>query len=131
MSYYPVFTVADPGDTNFRAELTYFYHPQRSCGKVMFSQVSDILYRGEGEWVCVADTPGQTPPPGRHPLGRHLSGRHPPRQTPPGRHPLGRRHLPSACWDTMATAADVMHPIGTHSCLAYFCRKLHKNVTNW
>ena len=40
------------------------YRPQRSCGKVMFSQASVILSRG-----CLADT--------------HPSGQTPPRQTPP------------------------------------------------
>ena len=56
-----------------------FYRPQRSCGKVMFSQASVILFtRG-----CVWQTP-----PGRHPPGRYPSGRHPTAQcmlgyTPP------------------------------------------------
>ena len=62
MSHYPAFAVADPGDTNPRAELTYFYRPQCSCGKVMFSQVSVILFTGGGGvGVCGrhpwADTP--------------------------------------------------------------------------
>ena len=77
------------------------YRPQRSCGKVMFSQASVILITGE---VC-----------GRHPPGRHPSG-----QTP---------LLPNACWDThtpaqcmlgyttpAATAPDGTHPTGMHSC---------------
>ena len=60
-----------------------YYRPQRSCGKVIFSQASVILSTGG---VC------QTPP-GRHPLCRH----HPPGQTTSllGRHPLGR-HTPPA-----------------------------------
>ena len=57
-----------------------FYHPHRSCGKVMFLHLSVILSRGG---VCLSacwDTPpGQTPPPqqtataadGTHPTGMH------------------------------------------------------------
>ena len=33
-----------------------FYGPQRSCGKVTFSQVSVILFTGGGGW-CLVDTP--------------------------------------------------------------------------
>ena len=54
------------------------YHPQHSCGKVMFYTCLSFCPQGG----CLADTlPGQTPL-GRHtpPLGRHPS---PPRQTPP------------------------------------------------
>ena len=68
----------------------YFYRPQHSCGKIIFSQASVILSTG-----------GRHPPPGTHPLARH----------PPSRHPLGRHPqantlpgqkppLPSGCWDT-------------------------------
>ena len=39
---------------------TYCYRPQRSCGKVMFSQASVILFTGGVVW--------QTPPTGTHPL---------------------------------------------------------------
>ena len=84
------------------------YRPQRSCGKVMFSQASAILFTGG-----VADTPlgRHTPlerPPslGRHPLGRHpwqtpptqcMLGFNPPRPVHAGIH---TQPLPSACWDT-------------------------------
>ena len=87
-----------------------FYRPQRSCGKVMFSQTSVILFTRGG--VCVADTPGQTPP------AQCMPG-----YTPP----------PSACWDSHpprpvhagicpqpATAVDGTHPTGMHSCLNLF-----------
>ena len=61
-----------------------YYRPQRSCGKVMFSQASVILStRGQGVRVADtpwADTPRQTPPPGRHTPSRHPT-------PPPGRHP--------------------------------------------
>ena len=88
-------------------ESFYIYRPQRSCGKVMFSQASVILFTGMGN---VADTPWQiTPPlhPGRHPPGRHPPlGRHSIGQTTPGLTPPCPVHagihtpLPSACWDT-------------------------------
>ena len=84
MPHYPAFTVADPGDTNPRAELTYFYRPQRSCSKVMFSQVSVILFTGGRGCVWQKTL-------SRHPLARHPLGRHPPADTPLGKHPLGRR----------------------------------------
>ena len=66
---------------------TYIYHRQRSCGKVMFSQASVILFMGG-----VTDSYL-----GRHPSGRHPLGQKPPwADTPPGRH----TSLPNACWDT-------------------------------
>ena len=82
----------------------HFYHPQRSCGKVMFLHLSVILFT-VGGWLpkCIlgythawVDTPWA-----RHPLGRHLLAdtlqQTPPAdtpwQTPPGRHPLGRHPL--------------------------------------
>ena len=97
-----------------------FYRPQRSCGKVMFSQASVILFtRG-----CVWQTP-----PGRHPPGRYPSGRHPTAQCMLGYTPP----LPSACWDSHspvqcmlgyapqpATAVGGTHPTGMHSCLNLF-----------
>ena len=53
------------------------YPPHRSCGKVMFLNVSVIPYRG----VWQADTPGRQTQPGR--------------QTPPGRHtPPGEADIP-------------------------------------
>ena len=82
------------------------YHPQRSCGKVMFLHMSVILSTGG----CLADTPwADTPdrhhwadtPPGQTPLARHPPGQTPPGQSPPrtdtpwvdtplGRHPPGQ-----------------------------------------
>ena len=55
---------------------TYFYRPQRSCGKVMFSQASVILFRGVypsihwGRHPPRHTPPGQTPPPPRWPMQR-------------------------------------------------------------
>ena len=72
------------------------YHPQGSCGKVMFLHLSAILCTGRGAiWQT---PPRQTPPMQTSPLGRHpppspwadtlprqapTMGRHPPGQTPP------------------------------------------------
>ena len=104
------------------------YRPQRSCGKVIFSQVSvsHSVHRGG----VSGRSPRQTPPPlGRHPL--------PWADTPP-QCMLGYTPLPSACWDTppcpvhagihppaqcmlgytpppAATAAVGTHPTGMHS----------------
>ena len=69
--------------------LCHFYRPQRSCGKVMFSDLSVILFRGglsDRHPLQTRQTllqTSQTPPgPGRHPLTRQT---HPPDQadTPP------------------------------------------------
>ena len=58
---------------------TFYYRPQGSCGKLMFSQASVILSTGG----CLPDTL-----PGRHPRGRHPRGRHPPwADTPHGQTP--------------------------------------------
>ena len=95
-----------------------YYRPQRSWAKVMFLQVSVILFTGGG--VCLsacwdtspgADTPqsrppgadippGQTPPRSRHPTGSRHPPRvdtppgadtHPPEQTPPRADPPGKQ----------------------------------------
>ena len=61
------------------------YHPQRSWGKVIFSQVSVILFTG-GLPQCMLGyhPPPPTPGPGRHPLDQVPPGtRHPQDQTPP------------------------------------------------
>ena len=77
--------------------IPHLYRPQRSCGKVIFSQASVILFTGGG--VCPACIGADTPSPCRHsprpdtpwedtPQGRHVPlGRHPPGQTRPGKHP--------------------------------------------
>ena len=100
----------------------YFNRPQRSCGKVMLSQASVILFTGMGRG-------------GRHPPGRHPLGKHPLPSACWNTHPL-----PNACWDThpscpvhagiytpcpmhavihslTATAAEGTYPNGMHSCL--------------
>ena len=108
-----------------------------SCGKVVFSQVSDCPWGRE-----VYTLPGQIPPcadtlPGRHPLAQTLSqGDTPWEDTPlPGR----QKPLPGQTpWEAdtplsshspwqadtpqantpqqMATAVDGTHPTGMHSC---------------
>ena len=95
------------GKLQVRISCPYNYRPHRSCGKVMFSQASVILFIGEG--ACIPACTGQTPlchsmlgyPPPRpvyvvihHPAS--AAGIHtPPAQemlgcTPPGSHCSGR-----------------------------------------
>ena len=88
----------------------FYYRPQGSCGKVMFSQASVILSTGGvadsplGRHPHLqADTPpsGQTPPWADNPLGRNPpcpvhAGIHSPAQCMLGYTPP----LPSACWNT-------------------------------
>ena len=121
----------------------HFYHLQRSCSKVMFSQATVILSTGE---MSARHTPpgrhplGRHPPPRQtHPQGRNLPGKtpppqplqadtprqKPPGQTPPGRQPPGRHPrseppLPSR----PASAANGTYPTGMHSCLLYFSRNI-------
>ena len=104
-------------------DLFHFYRPQRSCGKVIFSQasVSHSVNRGKG---CLADTPL-----GRHPT-QCMPGYTAPCPVHAGIH-TPRQTTPNACWDThppmhagihpppVATAADGMHPTAMHSCC--FC----------
>ena len=58
--------------------MRHIYHPQHSCGKLMFLHLSVTL-----STFC--------PPQADNPLGQIPLplGRHPPGQTPPGRNPLG------------------------------------------
>ena len=88
------------------------YRPQRSCGKVMFSQASVILSTGEG--VC-----------GRHPPAKCMLG-----YTPPAKCMLGYTqpcpvhagiHAPPA-----ATAAKSTHPTGMHSC--FWCDHICNHI---
>ena len=98
----------------------FHYRPQRSCGKVIFSQacVKSSVHGGRGVSASVDA--------GIHPLGRHPPSKHPPRQTPLGRHPplcrpprqtslLGRPPPQQT-----ATVADGTHPTGMHSCCLFF-----------
>ena len=87
--------------------IPHLYRPQRSCGKVMFSQVSVILFTGGGVYAQhalrqtppspgrhpQADTPWENTPPGRHPprTDTFPGQTPPPRQTSPTRRPLQRK----------------------------------------
>ena len=131
MPHYKAVSVEDPGDTNPRAELTYFDRPQRSCGKVMFSQVSDILFTGGRGSGCVWQTP----------LGRHLPGRHSPhwantpRQTPPGQTspgqtlpPLGKHPVHAGIrWPLQRTLCILLECILVWHIFAESCIKM-KNL---
>ena len=111
----------------------HFYRPQRSWGKVMFLQVSVILFTGglsasvhagihppppQEQTPPRADTPLEQTPPSRHPpLEQTPLGTDPPGADPLGnRHPLGadtppqeqtppgNRHPPNrACWEIRST----------------------------
>ena len=87
------------------------YRPQRSCGKVMFSQASVILFTEEGVYpsMHLGSPPEQTPPVQTPPRADTPQADTPPQcilgYTPPcpvhvGIHTL----LPSACWDTCPPA---------------------------
>ena len=68
------------------------YRPQRSCGKVIFSQASVIhsVHKEVYPSMHWGRLSGQTPPPARQPL-------------------------PSACWDTHPPC----HPLSGHCCGRY------------
>ena len=84
---FPVHTVSALNKTGFSYQFEksvthlLYYRPQRSCGKVIFSQTSVILLTGG---VCSGGVVSQhalrqTPPQSRH----HPPGQPPPEQTPP------------------------------------------------
>ena len=69
---------------NNLSNTVYYYRPQRSWGKVIFSQASMILFMG-GLPQCML---GYHPPgPGRHPPGAEHTGRY--GQRAGGMHPTG------------------------------------------
>ena len=86
----------------------------------MFSQAYAILFTSPP----LVDTPWANTPRADTPLVRHPSRADTPRQTPaPGRHPpAASRHPPGQTFPgqtppQIATAADGTHPTGMHSCL--------------
>ena len=110
-----------------------FYHPQRSCGKVMFLHLAVILFTGGRG--CLADTHL-----GRHLRGAHTLGTHPQAHTSPAHTPLahtpGQTPHPTSA-DTprqtppapptpreTATAADGTHPTGMHFCFVFVFERL-------
>ena len=71
-----------------------FYHPQRSWGKVIFSQASVILSTGGGDtWAGTPPAGPGAPPDQIHPPG---PGTPPGPDTPPA--------TSSACWEIWATS---------------------------
>ena len=101
------------------------YHPQCSCGKVMFSQASVILFEGGplADTLLGRHPPGQTPSWADTPQTDTLVGRHPQADSPltdtPGQTPHlcagnSRNRQPP---QGTATAADGTRPTGMHSCL--------------
>ena len=67
---------------------SHFYRPQRSCGKVMFSEASVILFTGGG----------RHPSPGRHPaLPSTCWDRNPPAQCMLGYSPSPHGHCSGRC----------------------------------
>ena len=106
----------------------YNYRPQRSWGKVMFSQACVILFTGGGLPQCMLgyQPPGPgtplglgTPPRTRHP--QHPPGsRHPPRtRHPPDQaHSPGSRHPPTTEHaGRCGQRAGGMYPTGMQTCL--------------
>ena len=111
--------------------LTYYYRPQRSCGKVMFLHLSVILSMGGGclpqcmlgytppanpSWADTPQADNTHTPPGRHPPGQT-----PPRQTP------SRIDTPPA--DTPRPSLQRTVRILLEYILVWhnICRKLHEN----
>ena len=80
--------------SNANVKYEHHYRPQRSWGKVIFSQASVILFTGRGLPQCM--------------LGYHTSPRDqaPPDQAPPGTEHAGR----------YGQRAGGMHPTGMQSC---------------
>ena len=88
----------------------FFYRPQRSWGKVMFSQACVILFTGGCLPQCMLGyTPREQTPPGtRHPPAADPPGAdtpwqqtHPPAADPP---PWQQTYIPpKACWEIRST----------------------------
>ena len=92
----------------------YFYRPQRSCVKVIFSEACVKNSVGGGGLLASVHAGIHHP----HPLGSHPAG-----QTPLGRHPPGRHPWADTRPQQMSTAADGTHRTWMHSCyLIYFQR---------
>ena len=118
-----------------------YHHPQRSCGKVVFSQasVSHSVHRWGG---CgrhplgshpAADTPWAVTQLGSYTLGKHRPGHtpcpkyagiHSPRPVHAGIHTSPRPPSPPH------TAADSTHPTGMHFCFYCGYNTYFKNMEN-
>ena len=93
------------------------YRPQRSWGKVMFSQACVILFTGECLPQCMLgyNPQEQTSPQSRHiPRARHPPGADPPlEQTPQSRHPPEHTPLQEQTSPQEQTPPKSRHPPGT------------------
>ena len=108
------------------------YRPQRSGGKVIFSQESVILFTGGGKSTWAGTLPEQLhlPGPGTPPEQVHLPGPGTPSGpvTPPDQvHPPGTMYTSQTRYPPRAVhagrygqQAGDMHPIGMHSCFWIF-----------
>ena len=126
-------SVADPGfpmegtPTPKVGVVTFYYRPQRSWAKVIFSQAC-VCPRGGG--VCLSacwdippgtrtpreqTDPGPEPPQTRPPPPGADT---PPDQTPQSRHPPGPDPPPGKQTPAYGQRATGTHPTGMHSCLA-------------
>ena len=98
-------------------QITLVFRHQHSCGKVMFSQESAILFTGGSVWQT--SPLGQIPLLGRDPLGQTLPGQTPPWADNPWADTPAwiDTPLPADTPQQAATAADGKHPTGMYSCL--------------
>ena len=104
--------------------LLFYYRPQHSCGKFMFSQASVILFTGGGTRMHLGrHPPGQTPPMGRHPPGPT-----PARRPLQWMHPTGMHSCIMMQWDCLSHITNTGRErlIRSHSS-ARFCFKLSGN----
>ena len=111
----------------------FYYRPQRSWGKVMFLQVSVILFtEGESASVHAGITPPprgrnqEDPPPSRPPRSGTPQEENPPppeqAPPPPGRDPPGAETIPprKQCMQgRYGQQAGGTHPTGMHACFPY------------
>ena len=105
----------------------------------MFLRLSVILFTGGGvhpqtdippgrpSW---ADTPRQTPPPGRLTLGRHIPpGRHPPRQTVPRDDHCSGRY--ASYWNAFLYSCYVVYILINHLMISGTCPCLNVKVQSF
>ena len=103
------------------------YSPQRSCGKLIFSQAC-VNESCPLVWGVSASVHAGIHPPSRHTPWADIPGQTPTCQVHAGIHTrcmLGYTHpqpppRPVHAGIDMATAADSTHPTGMHSCLGEF-----------
>ena len=118
------YSVADLTSQILGTPLLHFYRPQRSWGKVMFLQVSVILFTGGVPDQVHPPGPGTPPVPGTHPDQVHPLGPGTPSdQVYPSRrgtHPWDQVHQPgpgTPPLDQVHTPRDQVHPLPVQSML--------------